>query len=354
MKKLKNLLDPEEDIEFRIISINGQQAGGSNIEPNKETYFIGISGDDDLKLKKVDNENTKSELSASHPLNIMRKIDHYQFINRMFTSMREEGICQFEAGKEPMIKNLECYTHFYDQTFESRLIFNGVQGILYNSNQALYFPNLKENSYSIKLNTREMILGGVVFLDKIHIAVLDAYNKKLVILDIENNGQVSEISISNKGIPTSIDIDSDKKIILVSMVEEIKTQILNEFSSCLCQYRVSHEVWQVPKIEEIGKIFEMGTSNQGVFEIKMMRISNYDNQIMILISMLNYPEEQTDLFNEGNKNSLRAYELNIISNKIQIFLDFSKLENVDLGKFIDSYEESAIIGSVLFKKLTPL
>lgn len=322
--KIRDIQSPDGFIQCTIIS--------------KDTiYFVS----DDSSKKKLYKQNLETKETAEFDFQDFEEctsIKYNKSINRVFVTVEELGVYWFEPGQENQITRMQCFPAELSWFYKMGMVFNGVQGILKDDfKQVYYCPNLLEDQTSIQLDIESSNISEVVFLSNKHVAVLYHNNRKLVVVDLEENKKISELKIHSEGFATSMSIDEDKQIILVG-VRDGKAQ--DDFSSWgyLYQFKVEHRRGAAPTVEQLGEPLSLGESNCGVYDLKIARMAKFGSQLVVLASIFCL---------QSGKKQIRFFYIDEIFKRITEVYDIPDVPYVSNRREmynIEQFEDSFIFG----------
>lgn len=211
---MKDVQISGEDITIRDIeSVDGNVH--STIVSNTIIYFVSYTSKKKLYKHKLENNETQE-----YPYNDFvscTSIRYNQSINRVIVTVSSKGVYWFEPGKEDQIKKYNNFPTNLSGNIKFGMIFNETQGILKNWTSIYYSPNLLEETAPIKLNIQYSNVYEVVFIDEKYAAVIFHENRKLIIIDLEQNIKVSEIVLHESGYASSMSIDKDTKRLIIGV-----------------------------------------------------------------------------------------------------------------------------------------
>lgn len=248
-------------------------------------YFVSFSIN--KKVYKYDLESKTLTYFDCEDFERCININYNNSTNRVYVTVSKKGVYWFEPGKENQISRMECFPTDLSNKHKMGMVFNGAQGILKNNLEVYFCPNLMEDKISIKLDIESSGVTEVVFLDNYHVAALNNYRRKIVIVNVYENKMISEIEVQDDGCATSMSIDKDRTTLVVGVRDGT---ISSESSSWgyIHQFRVENKEGKAPTINKVGEPLSLGNSNTGIYDLKITRMPKFSNQLMILASIFNF------------------------------------------------------------------
>lgn len=294
LKKIKNVMTCGEDIKIKDFPCTDGFVQ-STIVSKTILYYVSF-----VEKNKFFKYDIKTGQTTEYPYEDLAQcvnIDYNQSINRVFITVKDKGVFQFEPGKENETKKSDFLPIPKNGYHKMGMTFNGVQGLIKDLVQVYYCSNLLEDKNCIKLNIEKLRISGAVFLDENHAAVLYHNERKIVVLNLSENKQVSEITIHDECYASSISIDKERQRIVVSVRENVFWCSSSSWG-CIYHFKVIHQPGQAPLIVKQGQPIFLGGSNNGVYDMKMTRISRYHNKLIVLVSISTYQigKKQVRLF----------------------------------------------------------
>lgn len=303
---------------------------------SKNTIYY-ISYEDMKKLFKYDLETGKTNEYQHEGLTKCTNINYNSALDRVYITVYGKGVFNFQPGREDEISRLSSFPQNLTGYMKLGMAFNGVQGIVKNWDQLYYCSNLLEDKESVKLDIQTSQISEVVFLNHKYLLVLYHEDKKMVVVDLEKNQQMEEqqVLIPGGGYASSMSIDKDTLRLVVG-VRDGKAWDSSSSNGSIYQYRVVFQLDGVPKLKVIGERYGLGDSNTGIYDLKMTRLKNKGDQLIILASIHTY---------EKGKKQIRIFEIDEENDDtINEVTGIDELESSRSLLDIEFYEDSCVVG----------
>lgn len=219
-------------------------------------------------------------------------INYNSLINIVYITVRNKGVYWFVPSQEQKIKKTNSFPSGLSYFMKMGMVFNGVQGILKDEYKIYYCSNLLEDQVAVEFEYRSSRVSEVVFLNERYVAVLYLKKRVIVVFDLEEYFVVSEIEVcdgngNDEGSATSMSINEDKNRLIVG-VKSGELWDKHSLWGYIYQFSVDHQVGEAPIIEKMVQSFSLGSSNSGVYDLKITRMPKFNNELMILASIIDF------------------------------------------------------------------
>lgn len=299
------------------------------------------------RTKKLYKYNLENKTTTDYDLEELTgciNIDYNESMDRVFITIENKGVYWFIPGQECVITKVNRFPTYVSGYYKIGVVFNGVQGIFKNWNHVQFCPNLEEDKTSIELEFNSSRVSDAVFLDDQYVAVLYLEERKIVVFDTKENKQTSKIDVYYTGSATSMSIDEDKERIVVGVRDETANSESSSWGF-IYQFKVQHQKGKAPVIQQKGKVLSLGSTNCGVYDLKLVRMPRYSNQLMVLASIHEF---------QNGKKQIRLFSIEDESSTIKEIVGVPEI--LDSRKMLDisQHEDQFIIGAENGMKLTYL
>lgn len=255
----------------------------------REGLIYSVSSSNLKKIMKICLlSNITSEINQP-VLEVCQNMNYNYILDISYIVVARKGVFEFYANKEDKIKEQKC-ENFPDtdikEGFKVGMVFNFDKALLKNSDEVYYCPSLSEKTQAIALNVEKKQISEAVFLCDNIVAVLHPTDRKLEIVDVDQNKTLYSIIIGNEGFANGMCIEEFKRRSLVVNVCSHKLGSGESNWSRLSYYKVNFDTFGIPKlsITENSPLFLKGNFNN-FYDMKMKEVQELNEDLILVASV---------------------------------------------------------------------